>query len=1115
MRCPKCQSENREGIRFCEQCGAKMELECPICKAKLPLGKQFCGECGHELGEGTKKEKRVPESEGERKYVTAMFSDVSGYTAMSEKLDPEEVKEIMSRIFGEIAQVVTKYEGFIEKFVGDAVVAFFGIPKAHEDDPIRAIRVAREIHELVAAMSPEVEKKTGKTISMHTGINTGLVVTGEVSMEKGTHGLAGDAINVASRLSNLAKAGEILVGHGTYRQAEGYYTFEALDPMTIKGKEEAVQAYKVLSPKVKPATIHRLSGLRSLLIGRKVELDALKEAVENLPKGKGRIFSICGDAGTGKSRLIEEFKNTLNLSEIQWVEGHAYAYSQNIPYFPLIDLLNRVFQIEEGDPPGKVKEKIESGIGQLVGRSEEVIPIVGSLYSLHYPEVEDVSPEFWRSRLQEVIQTVFSGLGKRAPTVFLLEDLHWADPSFIDLLRQALLQIRQPAIVLCVYRPTFSLFTTQQSGGLGKIYEEIRLQDLSLSEAQDMLESLLKTETIPSDLKRFVRDKAEGNPFYLEELVNSLIESETLLRDNGSWKITRPMTQADISSTINGLIAGRLDRLEKETKRILQEASVIGRAFLYEILKRVTELGDRIDLGLNALERLDLIRTRTIQPDLEYMFKHPLTHEVVYNGLLKKDRQAIHEQIATVMEQLFQDRLSEFYETLAFHFKQGQSVRKAIDYLMKSGEKSLKRYAVGESDQYFKEAFDLLRNKPNRTREEDVLFIELLIKWSLVFYYRGDAKGLENLLSAYEDLAKTIGDRSKLGMFYVWCGIFLGFRDRGEDSYKYLLNALKLGEEIGDEQLIGYACTWLTWTCADLGLLDEAISFGERAQEIAKHLVSDQFLYFKSLGGMGYTYYHKGDSKKAAEAGRAILDYGQRHSNIRSMVMGHFVIGLSYFVNGDFLSANEAGKKGVQTAVDPFYSQFPRFLLGGSYAQKGQYQEAEEAFEAVASFSRNFGCELLGTPTNAMLGILSIAKGQMNQGLSMVEQALRTMLESKRRCWYSAIEHSLGQVYLQIVNKSVPVTLSTMVKNIGFILRNVPSAGTKAEEHFKKAIQVAKEIGAKGILAETYLDLGLLHKAKGRTEQARECITESVQIFEQYEAEARLKQAKETLASLK
>jgi tetratricopeptide (TPR) repeat protein len=497
------------------------------------------------------------------------------------------------------------------------------------------------------------------------------------------------------------------------------------------------------------------------------------------------------------------------------------------------------------------------------------------------------------------------------------------------------------------------------------------------------------------------------------------------------------------------------------------------------------------------------------------MFKHPLTQEVVYNGLLKKDRQAIHEQIAMVMEQLFENRLSEFYETLAFHFKQGQSLRKAIEYLVKSGEKSLKRYAVEESHQYFNEAFDLLRSKQDRTWEEDALFIELLTKWSLVFYYRGDAKGLADLLSAHKELAETIDDRAKLGMFYVWYGFSLWLRNRDEDSYKYLQKGLKIGEEIGDEYLTGYACNWLVWTCAELGLLDEAIRFGERAQEIASRFPLDQFLYFKSMGGMGYTHYYRGDSKKAAEAGKAILEYGQRHSNIRSMVMGHFVTGLSHFMNGDFLSAIEAGKKGVETAVDPFYSQFPRFLLGSSYAQNGQYQEAVETLEAVASYSRDFGCELLGAPTMAILGMVFIAKGQMNQGSSMIEQARRTALECRRRCWYLVIEHTLGQIFLRIVNKSAPTSLSAMAKNIGFIVKNVPSAAAKAEEHFKKAIQVAKEIGAKGILGETYLGLGLLHKAKGRTEQARECIHESIQIFEQCEAEAHLNHAKETLASLK
>jgi class 3 adenylate cyclase/tetratricopeptide (TPR) repeat protein len=1113
MKCPKCQIENPETRKFCKECGAKLILVCPHCHFENLPSDKFCGECGKSLAPAGK-ELTTSEPEGERKYVTAMFSDLSGYTAISEKLDPEELKQIMSRIFGEIAQVVTKYEGFIEKFVGDAVIAFFGVPKAHEDDPIRAVRVAREIHELIDAISPEVEKRTGKSISMHTGINTGLVVTGEVSTEKGTHGLAGDPINVASRLSGLAKAGEILVGHDTYRQAEGYYTFEALEPMAIKGKDEPVQAYRVISPKVKPTTIHRLSGLRSLLIGRKVELDALKEAVENLPKGKGRIFSICGDAGTGKSRLIEEFKNTLNLYEIQWLEGHAYAYSQNIPYFPLIDLLNRVFHIEEGDPQGKVKEKIECGIRQLIGRSEDIIPIVGSLYSLHYPELEDVSPEFWRSRLQEVIQIIFSALAKHTPTVFFLEDLHWADPSFIDLLRQALFHIQQPAVVLCVYRPTFSLFTTQQLSGLGKLYEEIRLQDLSLSEAQAMLESLLKTETIPSDLKRFVRDKAEGNPFYLEELVNSLIESETLLRDNGSWKITRPITESDISSTINGLIAGRLDRLEKGTKRILQEASVIGRAFLYEILKRATELGDRIDPGLNALERLDLIRTRTIQPDLEYMFKHPLTQEVVYNGLLKKERQAVHERIALVMEELFCERLSEFYETLAFHFKRGQSLHKAVDYLMKSGEKSLKRYAVEESHQYYQEAFDLLKDKPGMTDEEKRLLIDLLNKWALVFYYRGDFNGLVSLLRDHEGLAESLTSRAILGMFYGWLGFSLHNNGKAKGSYECLCKALKIGEEIEDQRLIGYACAWLTWTCAGLGRLEEAVVFGQRAQQISRSFESDQYLYFKSLGGLGYTYYQSGETRKVLEASKALLDYGERHSNIRSLVMGHAIMGGGYALRGDYHSAIECLESGTRIAVDPFYSQLSRLNLGASYLISNQLDKAETALEEVLTYSQNFGAGSIGIPACIFMGVLLIAKGQMSQGLKLLEEGQRDCLENQWRTVYAWSEYALGKVYSQIAEGSGPISLLTMTKNIGFLIKNVPFASKKAEEHFNRAIEVAKEIGAKGTMGMAYLDLGLLYRMKGKTEQARKCVSEAIQIFEKTEAEGFLKQSREALASI-
>jgi class 3 adenylate cyclase/tetratricopeptide (TPR) repeat protein len=1114
MKCPKCQTENPEADKFCHECGAKILLTCPQCGAEVLAGDKFCRECGQRLKELAETQKKAPETEGERKYVTVLFSDLSGYTAMSERLDPEEVKEIMSRIFGEIAQVVTKYEGFIEKFIGDAVVALFGIPKGHEDDPVRAIRAAKGIHDLLEAMGPRIEERVGRSLSMHTGINTGLVVIGEVDVEKGTHGVSGETINLASRLSSLAKPGEILVGPDTYRQTGGYFTFESLEPARVKGKAEPIQVYKVLSPKERPITIHRLSGLRADLIGRKAEMDQLNEAVENLRGGKGRIFSICGDAGTGKSRLIEEFKSTLDLEEIQWLEAHAYAYAQNIPYFPLIDFLNGVFQIEEGDRPQQLKERIEAGIEDLAGKKEDVVPYVGTLYALNYPEMEDVSPELWKYRLQDAVQTILSALARRAPTVLYLEDLHWADPSFLELLRNALLQISQPAIVLCTYRSPFSLFTTHQLSGIGKIYRELRLQDLSPSEAQGMLQSLLKAETIPSDLRRFVQDKAEGNPFYLEELVNSLIDSEMLIRDNGNWKVAKPISEPDISSTIHGVIASRLDRLEKRTKRILQEASVIGRAFLYEILKTITDLKDHIDRCLSTLERLDLIRTRALQPDLEYVFKHALTQEVVYNGLLKKERRAIHEQVGLVMEQLFQNRLPEFYETLAFHFAQGQSPIKAVDYLVKSGEKSLERYAVEEAHQYYEKAFEILSAKAEKTKEEKVTLIDMLNSWGYAYFYLGDFKKFIHLLSSHKALAESLDDKARLGMFYAWVGIAFWVTGKMKDSHEYLSKALDLGEKSGNQKVIGYACTFLSWAFGALGLFEKGIAASQRAQEIAKLFPSDQYLSFKSLSGLAYVRWGMGELKSVLEASHAVVRYGQRNSNHRSLVMGHLMMAYGHFSMGDIPSTIESSQNAINAAKDPFYAQIPRGMLGAAYLMSGRLTEAEKELLEVMDFHDKFDIGATANYASMFLGVLRIAKGEINYGLRMIEEVRRVSLENQSKLQHILSEHLLGKVYLQIVKGEGSKSVSTLAKNIGFIIKEVPFASKKAEHYLKRAIELSKEVRAKGVLGQAYLDLGLLHKAKKRNEQAKECISEAINIFEQCGAEVYLRQAREALTSL-
>jgi class 3 adenylate cyclase len=1092
-------------------CGEKLILTCPQCDSENLPEDHFCGKCGYrikaavtEIAQSTTKPLLVPESE--RKHVTVLFSDLSGYTAITEKLDPEETKEIMAKIFGEISKVVSKYEGFIERFVGDAVMALFGFPTAHEDDPVRAIKAARDIHEVVSSLSPRYERPIGKPLAMHTGISTGLVVTGEVNLGKGTYGVLGDTINTASRLSGLAKPGEILVGSDTYYQAEGYFTFEPLEHARVKGKAEPVKPYKVLSLREEPIKTRRLSGLRAELIGRRAEMMLLNEAIEKLKEGKGSIISISGDAGTGKSRLIEEFRTTLHAQEIQCREGHCYAYAQNIPYFPLMDLFSSAWQIQEGDSSELVRNKVESKIKYLLGDEEEVIPYIGTLYSLSYPEIEEISPELWKSRLYAGIQLILSALARKAPTVICLEDLHWSDSSSIELLRFILKGFQLPAVFICAYRPPFSLFASNQLTDLNKAYHEIKLQDLSTSEAQTMLVSLLKTEAIPSDLRRFIQARVEGNPFYLEEVINTLVESETLVRENDSWKLTKSLLEVNMPSTVQGIISARLDRLERETKRILQEASVIGRAFLYDILKRVTELKEHIDRSLTALERLDLIRTRSLQPHLEYIFKHALTQEVVYNAILRKERPAVHEKIGLVMEDIFHDRLPEFYETLAFHFKQGQSVLKAVDYLMKAGEKSMHRYALDESHQYYREAFELLTGKLEVSKDEKVMLIDLILNWTVVYIHRGAISELYDLLMDHEELALSLDDKARLGMFYVRLGWSMELMQKIREAYQCLHKALELGEEIGDEKVIGYACGWLTFVCGDLGLLDDAVAFGQRVQAMPLHKL-DQELFRLSTTGLGIISYFRGDIKTSNYMAKALIDFGQKHSSMPCLAEGYLILGFGHLPVGDFSSAIECAQKAIQFALEPLFYINAKLLLGLSYLSKGQHQEAEDSLREVIKLTDSYDLGYHGVSAKGCLGIAMIAKGHFHQGRCMMEDAIQVSLKNENKYRYAFFNFLLGKAYLQILLGGEKKNLFFLVKNIDFLIRTVPFAHKKAEDHLNKAVEVAKEIGAKNILGQAYLNLGQLHKFKGKTDKAGECISEAISAFEECEAEVFLKQA--------
>jgi predicted ATPase len=946
---------------------------------------------------------------------------------------------------------------------------------------------------------------------MHTGINTGLVVTGSVKSETGTHGVLGDTINLAARLNSVSKEGEVLVGPDTFKQARGYFGFEALPPVQVKGKSEPISIYRVLAPLDQPKKVHRLFGLRANLIGRKMEIAFLEKALEKLEQKQGSIIAISGPAGTGKSRLAEEFKASLDLDKVQWLSGQAYPYAQNMPYFPLIDLLNNGFRIEEGDPPKKIKRKIELQTKILSKKTEEIVPYIGKLFNLEYPQTERIGPETWKVRLHEAIQEILFPLTDRAPTIICLEDLHWADPSSLELFRFILSDFRYPVIFLCIYRPTITLFTTYHIRTLGHKYQEIRLQDLSLSETRDMIASLLKTDNIPPDLIRLIHEEVEGNPFYIEELINSLIESDILIHNKGNWQMKRSITASDIPPTIQGVIAGRLDRLEKEMKRILQEASVIGRAFFHDILTKVTEQKQKFDYYLSILRHLDLINIRSYQPDLEYLFKHALTQEVVYNGLLKKERQTIHERIGAVIEELFSDRLPEFYEALAFHYQRGRSVDKAIEYLMNSGEKSLNRYALEESHRYFKDAFEILIKQSDDNR---LHLIDLLNKWSFVYYYRGRYRELLRMLKNHQQLAESLADTDRLGMFYAWLGCALWHREQFSEAYQYMTSALKIGEENNNKNIIGYACSWLTWISTELGLLDEAVEFAIRAQQIYEAGDGNQYIYINSLAGMGYAFWHKGEKRKTFQVGQDLLQLGQSQSDPRSKVMGYSCLGWSRLIAGDILEATSYFKQAIQVSAAPWYTVFPKLALAYGTILSGRLDDAKELINEIIDFSTEHGAEFAGEPAQFFRGVILFAGGEIHTGIKIIEEKLQAWTDNGSKLRQASCGYILASLYAHIAMKKKKLRKAKIVKNIGFVLKKVPFATQKAKEYFNIYTEAAREIGANGVLGQAYLDWGLLLKEKGDIDSAHRCLVEAIQILEKCEAEEYLKQAKMAMDAL-
>jgi class 3 adenylate cyclase len=533
--------------------------------------------------------------EGERKQVTIMFADISGFTAMSEKMDPEQVRSLMNACFDHLVPAIKKYDGTVDKFIGDEIMALFGAPLAHENDPERALRAALEMQELLRGFNEKNETSLG----LHFGINTGPVIAGGIgSQAQQQYSVIGDAVNLASRLEDASESGEIFAGPDTYRMTAPLFEFETLAPIRVKGKSEPVSVYKLLRVKAMPGRVRGLTGLTSAMVGRDAELNALINAIR-----KGGAVVVVGEAGLGKSRLIAEWKQASPLANVTFVEGRCLSYGQGLAYHLLIDLLYSLI----GVPPAAEPAEMESALRKMIealfaGSAMEVFPYLGHLLSLPlegeaHERVLVLDPQALQAQYLNALRQLLKALADQRALVVILEDIHWADPSSIELLIKLLpLSARdqaegQPILFCALSRPDQDTpgwrWVESARASLADRFNEIHLQPLTEADSRQLVSNLLEVEALPEVVRHTILQKSEGNPFFVEEVIRMLIDRGAIVRQGERWAALKEIENVEIPDSLQGLLMARIDRLPEDVKRTLRVASVIGRQFAVKVLEEV------------------------------------------------------------------------------------------------------------------------------------------------------------------------------------------------------------------------------------------------------------------------------------------------------------------------------------------------------------------------------------------------------------------------------------------------------------------------------------------------------------------------------------------------
>jgi class 3 adenylate cyclase/tetratricopeptide (TPR) repeat protein len=1057
--------------------------------------------------------------EGERRQVTVLFADAAGFTTLAEKLDPEEVHQILDRCFELITSAVHRFEGTINQYTGDGVMALFGAPIAHEDGPRRAVHAALAVQQGLRELSEEIERQRGFALQMRIGLNTGLVVVGKIGDDlRMDYTAVGDTTNVAARMQQLARPGSVVVSEATHKLIEGFFETLDLGEQQVKG-HTPMRAFEVLRTRGRRARLD-VAVERGLtpLVGRERELATLLDLFHAAKSGHGQVALMVGEAGIGKSRLLLELRRALEQAkeEVTWLEGRCISFGQSIPFLPLIDQLRENFRIEEFDGEPEIIAKVEHGMRRL-GGLEEHLPYIRYFLSVDPgdPAITVMDPSVRRKQVFDALRALTLRGASLRPTVLVYEDLHWIDTSTEEYLGSFVDSVAGlPLMLILTYRvgynPPFrsrSFFTT------------LNLHSLSEAETLTMAGRVLGTDQFPPELTTALMEKAEGVPLFVEEVTKTLLDLGVLRREDSGYRMVKGIAEVNVPDTIQGIIMARLDRLGEDGKRTVQLASVIGRQFLVRLLERIAGLSGKLEGLLRELKALEIIYEQGLLPEPAYIFKHAVIQDVAYNSLLFQRRKALHKAVAEAIEELYADRLPEHYEELAHHYEKGEAWEKATAYLVKAGQKAQQAYANREALDYYNRALavcgrlnkavapatlitihsgqgavlsilseflpsveayqrmvEVARQQRDRAKEAEALF-----RIGDSFFFAHEFKKALEYAERAKTLASEIGAKNLLaGSSLVMGRVHIVTGKLGEGARR-CEEVLRISREAGDKGIEADSLVWLVFLNNWTGQYKQALHVHEQGFTIA-HTHDLQFLLMAFSWMKGVIRCGKGEYEQAIVSLQEALGKSEQLGDKYFKCRGLNTLGWVYGELYNLELAIRYNREGVEASYiigDPEIIRNAETNLGDYYLLLDDLDQAQYYLEKVYRDSQQHGkwgeesmkwrymqhcCHSLGE--------LWLTKGDAEKALRFAEECLKLAEPTESRKNIVKGWRLQGQAYC------------------------MQGKLADAEAVLQKALALAKEVGNPPQLWKTYQALGELYEKQGATVQARSAYANAIEVIE-------------------